>query len=398
MKAPLVSLGHLLKLERRKIAVDANGMYPEVGVYCFGRGLFHKLPRLGIEVGDKHLFEIRDRDFILQVTFAWEGAVAVARKDDEGFFGSVRVLTFRADEERCIPEYLQYYFRTPAGLEQLGRISPGSAGRNRVLSAKRIPEIMVPLPPLSEQRRIVAKIEQLAAKIEEARRLKQQSTREADALLNTTLSRILSDNTKNANWEFGNISFFAEINPSRQGKVNFAPTDLVSFIPMKALDDVTGAIQQAEVRQFLEVSKGYTWFVDGDIIFAKITPCMENGKAALARNLKNGVGFGSTEFHVIRVGPKILADWLHRIVRSEAFRNDAATHFKGTAGQQRVPQSFLERKNIAVPPLDEQRRIVAYLDSLQAKVDRLKALQAQTAAELEALLPSILDKAFKGEL
>ena len=113
---------------------------------------------------------------------------------------------------------------------------------------------------------------------------------------------------------------------------------------MSALDDVTGTIAHPQPRPYQEVSKGYTWFMDGDVIFARITPCMENGKSALAKKLFNGVGFGSTEFHVIRPGNKILGEWIHFLTRSKEFRNDAASRFKGTAGQQRVPQSFLEKK------------------------------------------------------
>jgi type I restriction enzyme S subunit len=190
---------------------------------------------------------------------------------------------------------------------------------------------------------------------------------------------------------------FAEVNPPRQ-QISLAPTDLVSFIPMKAVDESMGTISQPEIRQLFEVFKGYTFFMEGDVIFARITPCMQNGKAALARNLVNGIGFGSTEFHVIRPRPKLLGEWIHTLMRQKAFRDDAAAHFKGTAGQQRVPQSFLERKVIPVPPLSDQHRITSYLNNLQAKTEALKQLQVQTAAEFDALLPSILNKAFKGEL
>jgi len=123
-----------------------------------------------------------------------------------------------------------------------------------------------------------------------------------------------------------------------------------------------------------------------------------NGKAAIAQNLVNGTAFGSTEFHVIRPGPKLTAEWLHALIRHKAFRDDAETHFKGTAGQQRVPRSFLEQKSIPVPPLIEQRRLVAELDALKAPVNVLKHLQAETTSELDALLPSILQRAFRGEL
>ena len=173
-KWPRVSLGELLTLERRPVKVAPDLYYEEIGIYCFGRGIFHKPPRSGLEVGEKDLFLIKSGDFILQITFAWEGAVAVASPEEDGMYGSIRFPTFRVSERKCDPHYLLNYFRTHEGREQLIKICPGSAGRNRVLSIKRIPEVSVPLPPLSEQRGIVAKIDEVAARIEKAQRLRQQ--------------------------------------------------------------------------------------------------------------------------------------------------------------------------------------------------------------------------------
>ncbi len=395
---PQVSLGELLKLEQRPIKVELDKQYAEIGIYSYGKGIFHKLPRTGFEVGDKDLFLIKEGDFILQITFAWEGAVGLASEAEDGMFGSVRFPTFRVDESRCYPPYLVNYFRTNEGRQQLVAISPGSAGRNRVLSMKRIPEVVVPLPPLDEQRRIVAKIEGLAAKVEEARGLRREAVEGSEALRDAEFRVILATGERNPNWNYKLLSTVAIINPSRRGQTDFPESYPVSFVPMAAVDDKTGTIAKPETRSYAEVSKGYTWFIDGDVIFARITPCMENGKAALAEKLSNGVGFGSTEFHVLRPGEEVLGRWVHALVRHKGFRDDAASHFKGTAGQQRVPQRFLEQKVIPIPPLDEQEKIVDHLDNLQVKVDSLKHLQAETAAELDALLPSALDKAFKGEL
>ena len=170
---PKVSLGELLRLERRPVEVEPEKLYQEIGIYCFGRGIFLKTPRTGFEVGNKDLFLMKEGDFILQVTFAWEGAVAIVSCVEEGMFGSIRYPTFRVDQSRCDSHFLLNYFRTEEGLKQLVKICPGSAGRNRVLSIKRIPEVLVPLPPLAEQRRVVAQIEELAAQIAEARTLRQ---------------------------------------------------------------------------------------------------------------------------------------------------------------------------------------------------------------------------------
>ncbi|MCX5905249.1 MAG: restriction endonuclease subunit S, partial [Proteobacteria bacterium] len=169
---PIVSLGELIALERRPVDVIPDQQYPEIGIYCFGRGIFHKPPRSGLDVGEKKLYKLREGDLILQITFAWEGAIALCSKAEDGMYGSTRYPTFRVNEERCFAPYLSRYLGTREGLEQINKICPGSAGRNRVLSIKRIPEIKVPLPTLSEQQRIVARIEELSAKIEEARGLR----------------------------------------------------------------------------------------------------------------------------------------------------------------------------------------------------------------------------------
>jgi type I restriction enzyme S subunit len=394
---PLVNLGELLKLERRPVKVVPEEQYAEIGIYCFGRGIFHKLPRSGFEVGNKDLFLIKEGDLILQVTFAWEGAVALSSTAEDGMYGSTRYPTFRVDKSKCFPPYLVNYFKTKEGREQLVKISPGSAGRNRVLSLKRLPEVFIPLPPLSEQRRIVAKIEELAGKIEEARGVRQQMIKGTEALWHASLKSIISKGLMDR-WDMKPISEVTEISPSKQD-ISACSNDMqVSFVPMSALDDLTGRIVKPETRQIGEVKKGYTYFANGDVIFARITPCMQNGKSAIARDLINGIGFGSTEFHVMRPKTTLLAEWLHVIVRHKDFKDDATAHFKGTAGQQRVPQSFLEKKLIPIPPISEQLRIVSYLDNLQSKIDDLRRIQSETQKELHALIPSILDKAFKGEL
>src|ERR1022692_1369670 len=190
---PTVSLGELLRLERRRVNVEPEKLYQEIGIYCFGRGIFHKTPRTGFEVGDKDLFLMKEGDFILQVTFAWEGAVAIVSAEEDGMYGSTRYPTFRVDESRCIPQFLLNYFRTEGGLQQLVKICPGSAGHNRVLSIKRIPEVLVPLPPLAEQRRVVARIEALAAQIHEARTLRHQAVEEAEELTGASASQLFQE-------------------------------------------------------------------------------------------------------------------------------------------------------------------------------------------------------------
>ena len=172
-----------------------------------------------------------------------------------------------------------------------------------------------------------------------------------------------------------------EINP-RLSKAHPLSDDTdVSFVPMAALDETEGAILVRHVRPFSEVKKGYTSFRDNDVLLAKITPCMENGKAAVARDLHGSYGFGSTEFHVLRATPRVLPEWIFYFVRREPFRAEAKRNFTGTAGQQRVPSSFLQAVKIPLPPLPEQRRIVDLLSRAESIV-RLRREAQKKAAEL----------------
>ena len=178
---PRVSLGELITLDRRPVNVMTDKAYQEIGLYSYGRGIFHKTPRSGLEVGDKSLFEMRSGDLVFQITFAWEGAIALCSDAEEGLFGSVRYPTYRVDESRCFPPFLRRYLCAHEGLDQIGRICPGSAGRNRVLALKRLPEVQVPLPPIDEQWLIENKIEAQAVRITEAQRLRRDAEANASS-------------------------------------------------------------------------------------------------------------------------------------------------------------------------------------------------------------------------
>jgi type I restriction enzyme S subunit len=131
---------------------------------------------------------------------------------------------------------------------------------------------------------------------------------------------------------------------------------------MSAVDEGRGVIAAVEERPFAEVRKGYTPFRDGDVLFAKVTPCMENGKAAIAQGLRHGMGFGSTEFHVLRPNPALITpEYVFHFVRQPWFREQAASAFIGTGGLQRVPPGFFKRVKLPLPPLPEQQRIVEVL-------------------------------------
>ena len=182
------------------------------------------------------------------------------------------------------------------------------------------------------------------------------------------------------------------VNPRKRETGRSVEDALVSFVPMAAVDERFGTIAIRKERPLTEVSNGYTAFENGDVLFAKITPCMENGKIALARNLVNGIGRGSTEFFVIRPGDRVLGEYVYHFVRQPQFRNAAKRSFTGTAGQKRVPRSFMENALVSLPPIREQQRIV---DILNCAV-RIEYLRAQATERLREFIPALFTKIFGG--
>lgn len=190
-------------------------------------------------------------------------------------------------------------------------------------------------------------------------------------------------------WRWVRLGEVCELNPHRPESLNRFYDTPTTFIPMSAIDERKGIVTRPELKHYADVRKGYTYFAEGDVLFAKITPCMQNGKHAIAHELVDAIGFGSTEFHVIRPGPKISAEWIHFFVRQPSVLLEATSYFTGTVGQQRVPSSFLASIKVPLPPLPEQKRIATILTEQMAAVD-----QARSAAEVQLEAAKALPGAF----
>lgn len=186
----------------------------------------------------------------------------------------------------------------------------------------------------------------------------------------------------------------SKINPSKKEIMAFSNDLDVSFIPMSKVDKEKGEIVNPEIKKLGDVKKGYTYFKESDVIFAKITPSMENGKCAIARNLTNELGFGSTEFHVIRPIDSILPEWIWYYLRQQSVREEATKYFTGTVGQQRVPKEFIEKLLIPLPPLEEQKSIIERIERLFNKIVEIKKLRKDTSENTKTLLLSALHKVF----
>ncbi len=182
---PFSPMHEIAPLFRRPVEIDPLAEYPELGIRSFGKGTFHKPGLSGLEVGTKRLYRIEPRDLLFNNVFAWEGAVAVAKADDVGRFGSHRFITCAPKSGIATANFLSFFFLTPEGLEKLGEASPGGAGRNRTLGLEALAKIKVPIPRIENQ----LWFDNLVARLESLKRLQADSAVELDALLPSILDK-----------------------------------------------------------------------------------------------------------------------------------------------------------------------------------------------------------------
>ena len=195
----------------------------------------------------------------------------------------------------------------------------------------------------------------------------------------------MPDDLKNAP-----LANLATINPATTS-THLQPDDMVSFIPMSDVTE-TGQWNSHQIRKLREVRHGYTAFQEGDILFAKITPCMENGKGAHAIGLVNGIGYGTTEFHVLRTKPPHIARFIYHWLQSKELRRSAEARMIGSAGQQRVQAEFFEEYKIFSPSPAEQRRIAQILDTIDTQIQETEKLIAKLKQLKAGLLHDLLTK------
>lgn len=193
-------------------------------------------------------------------------------------------------------------------------------------------------------------------------------------------------------WTWKRLDNICKINP-RKSKIIRHPDASTSFLPMSGVDEVEGVISQLEIRPYKDVDRGFTYFEEGDILFGKITPCMENGKCAIARYLIDKIGFGSTEFHVLRPQSDVTAEWIHKFLRRLSFRLEAKKYFRGAVGQQRVPAAFLESFVIPVPPsIQIEHYILGRIQEFLTEVQESRKLIEQMSCDIVQVMTATLGK------
>ena len=171
-------------------------------------------------------------------------------------------------------------------------------------------------------------------------------------------------------WDIKRLKYVTDLNPkASEGRKLDSATE-VSFVPMESVGE-WGGLDLSLTKELADIGDGYTYFADGDVLVAKITPCFENGKGSLAEGLVNGVAFGTTELHVLRCRSELDRGFAFHLTLTDAFRKLGEAEMYGAGGQKRVPESFVTNLKHPIPPLPEQRAITAFLDREIAKLDAL---------------------------
>ncbi|GAB4054884.1 restriction endonuclease subunit S [Spirosoma litoris] len=265
-------------------------------------------------------------------------------------------------------------------------------------------------PPKSEQAAIAAHLDRVCERIDKAIALKQKQVKKLEKVWRTRLHEavtkgLYSDVLKQPgndsylgdvpiHWKVDRIKDVATFNPS---KPIIEPDEDIALVPMDCVSE-NGRVSIAGQVAYRDVDKGLNYFQAGDVLFAKITPCMENGKGAFVTELPTRYAFGSTEFFVIRPKPCILGKYLYYATRTKLFREYAELNMKGAAGQQRVTAKFLTTCKIAFPrDIKEQQQIVDYLDDFRKKTTQIKARMIRQTSVLQDYRRSIIHEYVTGK-
>ena len=328
---------------------------------------------------------VRAGDLLVAEIDAKVGGFGIVPAELDGAIVSSHYFLYQIDEAKCLRGWLDAFIRS-GGLED--QVRARGTTNYAAIRPEHVFDFEIPRPPVDEQRRIVARIEELAVKIEEARGLRHRAAEEANALLASASDAAFQHQS---GWTEARVGDFCE--PPQYGYTASATTDPIGPRLLRITDIQNGRVNWHTVP-FCHCPHPEPYLLqDNDIVFARTGAT--TGKSFLIRDFPSAV-FASYLIR-LRVQKWVTPEYLYLYFQTPSYWSQISEEKKGT-GQPNVNGKKLANIRVPIAPPDEQRRIVTHLDRLEAKLDALKRTQGETAAELDALLPAILDKAFKGEL
>jgi type I restriction enzyme, S subunit len=388
---PKVRLGEVLQQIERPEPVDAIKLYRLLGVRWYGQGLFVREEKIGADIAANRVYSIRRGDFVYNRLFAWKGSFAVAGPEIDGAYVSNEFPCFTTTATRLDPHFLFWYFRQERVWSEVLGLSTGATptSRNRLKESELL-EMEVPLPAVAEQRRVVARIEELAVQINSALTLRQQAAINAETLPVAMAHGWSSDRGKGSpeGWRSMPLSECIRLVDHSERVVpgqRYPNLGIFSFgrglFPKPPID---GALTSATTLRRV---------TSGQFIYSRLFAF--EGAYGMVTDRYDG-HFVSGEYPTFECNPALIrVEFLAAYFQAASVWNDVSVGSKGLGHRrQRVQPAQLLRYRIRVPPLAWQDRLA----TVRAEVDRLKRLQTETSVEIGALLPAVFDRAFKGEL
>lgn len=296
-----------------------------------------------------------------------------------GFCGIIR------PKNELYGKFLKVWLKGPEFKEFRNADASGSNIQN--LQFSNLPKIKIQLP--KDLKKLETFLDDTSDKLTLVEQMRQAAFQQSDAVvaLQGALLREIFPYKEGdelpKGWKWEKIDNVAKVGKTRKKKVASSPKEPTSFVPMDSVNEFSGSITKILFRPYDELGQSYTYFENGDIIFAKITPCMQNGKCAIISEMKDSFGYGSSEFIVLTPTKNVYTKWVHYFLRTVEFRRAAEEHFTGSAGQQRVPTDFVQKYPIPIP--EDETLIENLTNKLDKKHEEYFKLLKQSETQLEAI-------------
>lgn len=359
---PIVKIGDVVQInsqaiDPKKIFNDEPFIYIDIEAVENGTGKvsFNKLINPN-EAPSRARRVVKNGDLLVSTVRPNLKAFAYLEKVPKNCLASTGFAVL-SENENVFGKYLYYVVNQDAIVEQM--VAKSGKGQYPSITASDLAEIEIPLPPLEIQQQIVSEIEGYQKIIDGAKQI-----------VNNYKPTIKI----NPDWEMVELGEVCEINPKKSELKELDGNTKVSFVPMADLNENEISFLPKEEKFLSEVINGYTYFANNDVLFAKVTPCFENGKAGIAKGLKNKIGFGSSEFFVLRANEKVLPYWLYLNIKSSGFAIEGKSQMSGTSGLQRIPREFVANYQIPLPTIEEQQSIVQAIEEEMQLVNANKRL------------------------
>lgn len=308
----------------------------------------HYITKSGLENSSAKIFPVNT--VVVAMYGATAGQVGILKSE----MATNQAVCGILPDERVVPEYLYYILKSLK--DKMISISVGGAQPN--ISQRIIRNLEIPLPPTEIQEQIVSEIESYQKIIDGAKQV---------------VENYRPTMKVETSWKMVKLGDVIEINPKKTEVNNF--DGYVSFVPMSDLNENDMYFYPNEQRKIHDVYMGYTYFMDGDVLLAKVTPCFENGKSGVAKGLVNGIGFGSSEFYVLRADLKqILPEFIYYIIHSNNFISQGKANMTGTGGLQRLTKDYVLNYIFFLPPIEDQKQIINKINLEMSIVEQNKRL------------------------